>query len=921
MFFRLSAAVFCLALLVSLGCSSPDDDADEPDAGVEDVDDDDADVDDVECVAQNECADDEYCHDGECHDARSCRNTSDWEDCADAFAEIDEDLARRAWCDGDYCRVSCILDEDCADGDVCSDNGHCVPFTGEITGEHPGGDEAAPLQAGVSENLLKFPIGLSLGGYGSRAATNDGRYVESLEESHGKMHGLTARGLAVDDGQRQLVFVRAPIIFPTGAVHEAVARKLQEHTGDDWRSSLIISGSHTHSGPARFWQLPGPDDTAIPLGMFGIDEFHDQPFQWLVESLAEAAVDAVDDLQPAEMGWEIVEEFDTDDVISSDRRSQTPPFDDNRVLLLRVDDPDGTPRALLTSFGTHGTVHSGPYANDDVIIGAETMLEHRLAELYDDHVPVMYFNQNGGTMSPRGDRDGHSHTQRYENLGAHLADRTIDAIESMETTDDWTLNAHTHRFPILHEYLGYEGDEFADDIYGGIQCASDPGDAFDEHIAPDGYGCGLLGFHQILSHRPMSLISKSQTTAIQLNDLTVVTMPGELSMSLGWQIQRELRDELGIDPLDSFTWGYAQDHLLYLLPKNLRGELPPFPGISTPQAPDDYPNYAFSWLQGGYEADMSPWGHRFGDFLVDRAVEAVGLMLDEIDDDQLEHPAALPEEFPPRGSDEFPVETTDPDLVGTITEAPNDQVQRRDPVEVAWLGGDPGAEMPQAPRVTLQRMGDDDEFETVIWDNQRSYDNRQFTMLTRLREHDDGPEWVVYWEELHDFPTGTYRFHIEGHHLEDDGGEPVGYQTTTDPFELVGTDQLIIDDMELTEPDELTFRVAYPPAEELSISGSGTPSGSYRMHDRHTPTGAPIAVDADDVDELNVEVAHPGQPIDVADVSTTTDGESVDGYDGVPTTRVTVELDGSVSDELDVSVDVSDIHTNSGAASETVEYN
>ncbi len=916
---RLIVLIVMLALVGLFGCSPSDPEVDDP----TDTGNDDANGDASECAAQYDCADDEYCHEGTCFGSPSCPSTSAYSQCRSFFEGFRDDLAPRAYCDGEVCQTACRLDEHCPGGDVCSDNGRCIEFTGDITAGDPGGDSTAPLQAGVAETLLDFPVGLSLGGYGSRGATDDGRYVESLEASHGTMHGLTARALAVDDGTRQLVFVRAPIIFPTGPLHEAVSRRLQDETGDNWRSSLLLSGTHTHSGPARFWQLPDPDETDIPMGMFGIDEFHQQAFDWLVDSLADAALDAVDDLSPAQMGWEVVEAFDTDDAVSSDRRSNTPPFDDNRVLLIRVDDPDGHPRAVLTSFGTHGTVHSGPYANNDVIVGAENRLEFALGERFDRTVSVMYFNQNGGTMSPRGDHRGHDHTQRYESLGAELADRTIDAIDSMETTDDWSFDGHTHRFPILHEHLDYGDGEFDDEPYGGLQCIGNGVGDFGDHYAADDYGC-LLGFHDVLDHRPMTLLSKSQISAIELNDLTLVTMPGELSMPLGWQVQRELRDAYDIDPFNSFTLGYAQDHLLYLLPTNLRGELPPFPGISTPQAPDDYPEYAFSYLQGGYEANMSPWGHKFGDFLVDRAVEAVGLMRGDIDDPVYEPP--LPDEFTDRDQGTFPVDATDADDVGTITEQPPAEVERREFVEIAWLGGDPGAEMPQTPQVILERHSkESDQFQPVTLPSHRIYDNRQFTMPTRLRYDDaDRPEWVVYWEELADFPVGTYRFQIRGQHLDASTDAREDYTATTDAFELIPSTQLQIGELEAVDAQTLSFRLSLPAADELTTVGGagdrGQLSGSYRMHHRATPTGAPIPVDID-AGTIDVDIEHQGDAVGISDISVTTSEESVGG-DTVPVTRVAVELDDAQEpgSEVELQISAFDAHENSTTASTTLEF-
>ena len=924
---RRSSLILLLSLTLALGCSSEEDPTG-GDVGVDDVaedigDDSGDDVADEDvdaggpegCEFTDQCADDEFCFEGECTPSEACTNPAQPGSCRLFFGTFDEDLSEQAFCDGELCRLPCITDQECSPGNLCTDDGICREFTSEITGEHPGGDQRAPLQAGVGNALMHFPVGLPLGGYGSRASTNDGRYGQSLAQSQGKMHGLFARAIAVDNGERQLIFMRAPIIFPSMALHEAVARNLQEQTGRDWRSSLAISATHTHSGPARFWQIPD-----LGLGMMGIGEYHDQAFDWLVDSLTEAALDALEDLSPARMGWTVVESFDVDDVISSHRWGETPTFDDNRVLLLRVDDDQGNPRAVLTSFGSHGTVHTGPYANGDVFVGAERMLEYALGEEFGRFVPVMYFNQNGGSMAPRGGANGHRHTQRYENLGAYLVDRTFEALVEMETTDDWDLGGHTHRFPIHRDLLDYHDDEFADHRYGALMC--NPSVSGDDHV--HSYPC-LMGIHTVANNRPFTLLQKSQISAFSLNELTLVTAPGELAMALGWQIQSALEEAYEISPFHSFTWGYAQDHLLYLLPTNLRGELPPFPGISTPEAPDDYPDYTFSYLQGGYEANMSPWGHNLGDFLVDRAVEAVGLMLGEDIEPAL--PPTLPDQFTRLGDEAFPVDTSSADEVGVILEAPEGQVERRQPVEVVWRGGDPGAEMPQAPRVTLERQVDED-FEPVMLPNQRPYDNREFVMLTRLRQDaQDRWEWVVYWEDLVDFPTGTYRFQIDGHYLDETTEERTPYQVSTEPFELVPTTAMIIDELVAVDATTVSFRLSYPAARELQLASPpegvidpGKVQGSYRMHHRDVPTNQPIAVDPDhlDADLMDITIdAGPGQPIDVADLSAST---ALEG--SIPRTRVTVTLTAALpaNQAVDITIDAADLLQNSGTLSTTLEF-
>jgi hypothetical protein len=933
--------ILVLACLTLVACSDPDSPSSNngdltPDAG-DTSDATDTDTGPATCAVQADCAEGTMCLDEVCVEAPSCRNIDDWTTCVEAFEEIEPGLGRRAVCERPHCRIACLVDQDCASGEVCTDHGKCRPFNGELTGEHPGGESREELEAGVSNVLMTFPIGLSQGGYGSRAETNAGRYVESLSKTDGQMHGLYARAFVLDNGERQLMFVRMPIIFPTMPLHEAVARKLQEETGKDWRDSLVISGTHTHSGPTRYWQLPG--DALLPLGTFGTDEFHQQVFDWTVDSTYEAAKAALDDLSPARFGWEIVEGFDTDDQISSDRWGATPPFDDNRLLLFRIDDADGNPRAVMISFGTHGTVHGDNYFTGDVPAGVERALEARLGESYDRFVPVMYYNQNGGSMSPRGDRYGHRGPERFEAIGHALADRAIQALEEMDTETDLALDGATHRFPITYEMVGYEEGEWQvssfgrgspnnEFDFGGLQCMGESGDEdYTTHETPP-VSNGCLPIHAINHHRSVTLFAKSQMSALRIGGLTMLTLPGEASMELGWQVLREARDEFGIDPLSAWVFGYAQDHQFYLTPTNLRGELPPFAGISTPQAPDEYPDFAFSWLQGGYEASMSVWGWLFGDFIVERAMETVSKLEDGDREPAL--PAALPTEFTRVDENPFPIEASDADSVGTVVEEPAETVQRFATVEFAWVGGDPGAEMPQAPRVVLEKKSGEN-FEAVETARRLPYDNREPVMLTRLRKNDDDWEWVVRWEELGDFAAGEYRFRVEGHYL-DDSDERTSYEAHSRTFEVVATDALEVG--VAADATSVTGTLGYPSATPMAYEGTnedpGKLAGNFRMRHPKVAAGASAPLiagedvaDADvTADGVTIRINDGSTDVEVltgADVSVTTAPETVGGRDDVPVTRFEAAVSGLSAGSYTVQVEVVDAYGNTGSGSATLD--
>ena len=910
------------------------------DTGIDAVDDatDDADEDavdeDVEsdvlesCANEGDtCADGFICVEGLC-ESLACLSPGDWVRCEKLFERVETDMGRFATCTDRMCRASCYLDDDCAEGEICTDFGACRPFTGDLSLDVPFGPTTGTMQAGVANLLLNYPLGTPQGGYGTRAATNDGRYAASLRATSGQLHGLYARAVIVDNGDRHMLMMRLPVIFTQAGLHEAVARALQDVTGQDWRNDIIISSTHTHSGPCRHWHLP--EEAAAPLGAFGIGEFHQIFFNWMRDKVVETALAALEDMAPAKIGWEIIEGYDVDDQVGRDRWSQTPPFDDNRALLIRIDDMDDVPRAALLSFGAHGTMNDVEYMSGDGVGRLERSFEDAIGEEFGRFAPVLFMNQNSGTMGPAGGSQGHAFPMAMERMGWIFVEKTWDTFMDMETTSELTLNSRTMRFPISYDLLGYERGAFSSILarpfggeyhYGGLSCVGRNGgdDDYATHGELENTSCaGALQF--LLYNAPPTTMIRSQMTMMEMNGLTLGTVPGELSQELAWEMQRALQDEFGLDVHSTWTLGYANDHLFYLLPTNMRGENPPWEGHSTPQPIDDYPDYAFSYHQGGYETTMSMWGPNEGDYLVDRFVETYHTMIDAAFEPA--RPQPLPTEYAVRDAEPFEILSTPSDIVGTWTVAPPTEVSRLETIEFAWYGGDPGAEQPQVPVVTLER--NNEGWAPVILPNQREYNNLEWRFLTRVRRHADTNEWewVVRWEELQDFPRGTYRFRIDGHY-QNDAGERVAYDLTSDPIEFSGTDEIIV--TPVATESGVTGTIGFPPEVRGQFQGPasdpGRATGNFRMRHPMVPTGSQPPVTALTTDDVTIELVNDAGTTMGSVESITTTAESVGGHSGVPVTRFAAVWSSTVAaGTYTLNVTVEDALGNTGTYSEEVTF-
>ncbi len=830
----------------------------------------DVDVDD-ECAGVDACAAGEVCAQGACVASPECLAIDDWPFCRDALNELDDGLGTTAIClsDGEdtlsfHCSVACQVDDDCAAGRLCTDFGRCVDG---LRRETPGPSLSphATLLAGVGEVRLDVPLTTSLGGLSSRAGPGDGRWADGMDAAVGTLDGLWARAASLDAGDGRLVVIRLPIIFPTGAMTEAIAARINALTGDDYRESLVVTGTHTHSGPARFLPLLGESEAV--LGPFGIGTFRQEVFDRLVESSAAAAVAAIEAQAPARLGWTIVEGFDTDDALARDRRDESPDFDDNRALVIRVDDDAGLPLFVLTGFGVHPTDNGSNWATNEICGGVERHLEEALFPVANRTVPVLFVNGAGGSMSPAAGGRGFEVPHGNDYTGVVYAERIMPALLAIETKADVVVNARNHRFFVNNQILGYAPGEwvnpgqppFGGEVsYGGLNCFRgdyDDGDTpFSGHIDRADMACGI-SFHTFLFNHPPSVFQRTSISAIELDGLSMLSMPGELTMELGWGIAAELQRRHDVDPLAFFALGYANDHLMYLLPTSLDEDAPPWPGYSGP-APRSLPPFAFSPLRGGFEADTSIFGDRMGDLIVKESVEAWARL-------QTRAPSST-EVAPPVYStdvkDPIPTDEVSAADAGAILTALPSAVARRTPTTLIFVGGDVAVEG-QGPVVSLQR----EDGSPVLQASGRPLSTEHALFPLHAERENDAWHWTATLELPVDLAAGRYRLHVEGKRSSADS-----YSFDTPLFDV---DPAPIEVSAVRSGADVVVRVGF--ATDRPTLENERVTGRLRLLDARVPSGALAPVPGLGTD--NVVATIDGVAVNASSVA-----EEV--IDGVPAT-------------------------------------
>ncbi len=201
------------------------------------------------------------------------------------------------------------------------------------------------LQAGVARVDITPPVGISMAGYYARAGVSVG-----IERP------LTATAVVLTDGDVKLAIVACDLIFLQSPDADRVRASIASSIGTE-AGGVLLNFSHTHCGPTP------------PSWGLHADE-HQQAMQRtyctnLEPLLVGCAAMANRDLTPARVGFETGScriginrrERDTDGKIFLGENPEGPMDPD--VGVIRVDKRDGSPIAVLFSYGCH-TVTMGP---------------------------------------------------------------------------------------------------------------------------------------------------------------------------------------------------------------------------------------------------------------------------------------------------------------------------------------------------------------------------------------------------------------------------------------------------------------------------------------------------------------------------------------------------------------------------------
>jgi hypothetical protein len=259
------------------------------------------------------------------------------------------------------------------------------------------------LEAGAARVPLAVPAGAPLAGYGSLARRQllpdvRGRHSHAFwfQPSRGARDELAARALVLESGGRRVAWVAVDLLAVDQTLTADAARRLE--AAGVRPATLILSASHTHSGPGAF-----VDSTV--LGLLTLDRLDPAVREALLGAIVGAVRQADAGRRPARLATASV----TAPGLVRSRLDQ--PLD-HELLVVKVTSARGEPLALVWNYAIHGTTLGARNLrlSGDVMGEASTLLERDLG------VPVLFVNGAVGDVSP-----GRHGERATAEVGAELA--------------------------------------------------------------------------------------------------------------------------------------------------------------------------------------------------------------------------------------------------------------------------------------------------------------------------------------------------------------------------------------------------------------------------------------------------------------------------------------------------------------------
>jgi hypothetical protein len=285
-----------------------------------------------------------------------------------------------------------------------------------------------PYKAGVAAKVITPAEPVWMAGYGFRN-----------KPAEGKQHDLWVKALAIEDAAGNVgILLTCDLCGIPRSLSEAVASEVMRKTGLK-REQLVLSCSHTHSGPV----VDGSLTDMYPLTpeqAQRIKVYTEKLRGWMIEIM----IKAFDDRKPANLS------IDKGTArFAMNRRESTPkgviigsnptgPVDHD-VPVLRIQDENGKLKAVVFGYACHNTTLQGYEWSGDYAGFAQIELEKK-----HPGTMAMFWIGTGGDANPM----PRGKTEQAEKYGKELAAAVDDVLATPMMSLSARLSARYREIPL-----------------------------------------------------------------------------------------------------------------------------------------------------------------------------------------------------------------------------------------------------------------------------------------------------------------------------------------------------------------------------------------------------------------------------------------------------------------------------------------
>ena len=241
-------------------------------------------------------------------------------------------------------------------------------------------------------------------------------FVERM--STGVHDSLLSSALYFENGKEKVLFIANDIIIVDKKLTRQTRLRIEQETGVS-ANAIMISATHTHSGPKTMDCLSNESDSVVP-------KTDPKYVQFLEDQIVKAACKAVQQAQPAQIGLAIADGTG----VGTNRRDPSGPSDLD-VPVLMVKSQDGNQNiACMVVCAMHPTVlhEDSTLISGDFPSMARQFLQKEVLGL---ECPVIYHSGAAGNQSPRHVTNANTFAEA-KRLGDLLGQSIASAISSIK---------------------------------------------------------------------------------------------------------------------------------------------------------------------------------------------------------------------------------------------------------------------------------------------------------------------------------------------------------------------------------------------------------------------------------------------------------------------------------------------------------